>query len=275
MKNRYFADFDIKSIDINTKKQLILKRLFQFFQETAGQQLNKNKLSVDYLAAENCSWVISRFAIQIEKIPVWRDKIRVVTWVSSFDGQTAIREYQVIDKKTRKIIINATARWVIIDKTTRKRTNNPLQTNRMPVLHKKAIENSLEKLDRPVGFNCERNFTVRYSEIDFNLHVNNTRYPMWMLDTLGMDYLNMHMISYIEINYISELRYGDEITVRTFREKTDGEIHTLAHEIVNTETDKLSSIARTIWKSDKDRHISEDQLPHVIDPKIGHECPKR
>lgn len=264
----YYADFLVKSIDINPKKQIILRRLFQYFQETAGQQLSKNKMSVDYLSKDNLSWVISRFAIEIKDIPVWKDKVRVHTWVSSFDGQTCIREYQIINKKTKKIMVKATARWVIIDLATRKRVAYKVQTKNIKTINKRALSNDLAKLSAPEEINCASEFTVRYSEIDFNMHVNNTRYPMWILDTLGMSFLDMHDLGFIEINYISELFYGDDIKVASYRGKDIDDKHCLAHKMINTNTGKLSCLARTLWKSDDKHHVSEDKVPHIINPKI-------
>jgi medium-chain acyl-[acyl-carrier-protein] hydrolase len=275
MSERYTEDFEVKSIDINSKKQLILKRLFQYFQETAGNQLTSTDASVEKLNSRDMTWVISRLSVQFLTLPKWKDKIKVETWPVAFDGTTAFRDYQITDKDSGEITVKACGRWVIIDRNTRKRTEKPLPIEALPVYKEiRAVNNYPERIETLKNHNCERLFTVRYSEIDFNGHVNNTRYPMWILDTLGMDFLNMHTINSIDINYISELKYGDRISVKTIREDDESDCHVLRHSITKTESGRLSATAITRWMQDNNHHISEKQFPHIINPEIGHKCPE-
>lgn len=50
----------------------------------------------------------------------------------------------------------------------------------------------------------------RASDIDRNLHVNNTRYIAWCLDALQTAEVDSDPVVGIDMNYLSELRLSDE-----------------------------------------------------------------
>ena len=63
------------------------------------------------------------------------------------------------------------------------------------------------------GINKE-NTMVKYadfSEIDRNLHVNNTRYVAWCLDAAHNRSLDQGDVLSIDINYNSEIHFGEKV----------------------------------------------------------------
>ena len=54
---------------------------------------------------------------------------------------------------------------------------------------------------------------VGYRELDVNDHVNNVNYIEWILDTFDLAFHKSHNLQEIEINYLSEATYGDEVSV--------------------------------------------------------------
>jgi acyl-ACP thioesterase len=52
-------------------------------------------------------------------------------------------------------------------------------------------------------------FTVKYSEIDVNGHVNSLNYVQWLSDCFSLDFYQEHYIRRFEINFLKEITYGD------------------------------------------------------------------
>ena len=63
-----------------------------------------------------------------------------------------------------------------------------------------------------------------FSEIDRNHHVNNTRYVAWCLDAVHNRSLDQGDILGIDINYNSEIHFGEKV-VLFFREEENKELH--------------------------------------------------
>ena len=55
--------------------------------------------------------------------------------------------------------------------------------------------------------------TVTASEIDLNGHVNHVRYLSWALDSVAPDWLASHRLRRLQIQFRSEARLGDPVTV--------------------------------------------------------------
>lgn len=57
------------------------------------------------------------------------------------------------------------------------------------------------------------NYTVGYSLLDQNGHMNNTRYLDWVTDLLPSDFHEAHTIREFTLCYMNEAREGEEISV--------------------------------------------------------------
>ena len=53
--------------------------------------------------------------------------------------------------------------------------------------------------------------TVRFDELDFNMHLNNVRYIPRALEAIDKDYRICHMLKSYRIRFEHEAFYGDEI----------------------------------------------------------------
>ena len=58
-------------------------------------------------------------------------------------------------------------------------------------------------------------YTVKYSDIDMNNHVNSMKYIQWVIDTLPIEKIKKG-IKKIDINYIKEALYGDELLIQHY-----------------------------------------------------------
>ena len=63
---------------------------------------------------------------------------------------------------------------------------------------------------------------VRYSDIDVNGHVNNSRYIGWLMDAHAMALHRSHTVKSIEVNYLGETVVGDRLSMLS-KEATPGE----------------------------------------------------
>ncbi len=89
-----------------------------------------------------------------------------------------------------------------------------------------------------------RSVQVTYGDLDRNEHVNNVRYIDWILNGLPLDYLKTHELKELEVNYLSEASYDDEILVGGEMKEASHFFHSLIRKGDNTELCR----ARTAWE---------------------------
>ena len=63
----------------------------------------------------------------------------------------------------------------------------------------------------PVKLEGKTHRTVRYSELDLNGHMSNTRYLDWMEDLLPSSFHREHPLMDFTISYLSEAREGETV----------------------------------------------------------------
>ncbi len=164
------------------------------------------------LNAGNSSWVLSRMAVEMRRIPSRYEKIDVYTWVSDY-GRLMTTRNMVMTDETGVEIGAAVTQWAMIDLDTRR----PLDLSALSDKQTSLVDRE-PPIDTPrrIGpFECtlERPHQVVYSDIDFNGHVNSMKYLEWMADTMPAELLEKAAGLRFDINYIHEAKLGQALTV--------------------------------------------------------------
>ncbi|MBN2256145.1 MAG: hypothetical protein JW736_10585, partial [Deltaproteobacteria bacterium] len=89
---------------------------------------------------------------------------------------------------------------------------------------------------------------VSYRDLDMNEHVNNVRYIEWIIDSFPLEFLRNHTLKELEINYLAEALYADEISLGHENRGPLTFLHSMTRPIDNTHICR----ARTTWTM---RHV--------------------
>ena len=173
--NKFTRNVVIESHEADLLSQANIITLFSHTLDTAGYASNGTGYSIDSLHEQGLSWVVSRFAIEVKRYPKQFEEITIETWIEDINKLVSTRNFQIFDKN-RELLAEATSIWSMIDTATR-RPVNLLETlyKEAPVL---AEANSMERPVRILEVKGEKvdEVKARYSDIDFNQHVNSARY---------------------------------------------------------------------------------------------------
>lgn len=224
--------YQIHSFDVDYKYDLKPSKFLSFFQDAAMSESEKLGYGKKYLEENNLTWVITRYNIQINKYPKYRDNIKVQTYMLYCKKLFAFRKFEVFSENN-ELLAEATAAFMLIDKTNNKAL---VMNDDIKNMYQYKDEN-----DEKVNFNninlvdnstIEKQYEVRYNDIDVNMHVNNAVYFIWTIETLPSEYIFEYRISKIEINFKKEGLLDDKITVKTDIVKKDEKV-TSIHNIFN------------------------------------------
>ena len=191
----------------------------------ADRQDHAEKLGVGYqrLQAENKIWVLSRLLIKIARYPRWAETVRVHTWPRAAKSVFAMRDFEMFDSSGERMLAGASA-WLLLDTTTKKplRVDKLVSEIQKSFPDRRALEQEPQKLDRCESNSASFDVTVRYTDIDVNGHVNNSRYIGWLMDAHSLELHRSHTVKSLEVNYLGETIAGDKISILT-QEAVPGE----------------------------------------------------
>lgn len=208
-------EYEVHSYEIGAGGAASLPAICGFFQESAWRHARSVKQWYDDLVELGCFWVLSRLTLRMERYPLWGEKVTVKTWGSGIDRLFALRDFIVRDEKNAIIGLARSAWLVVNEKTRRPQRIEPLFTGSPVLADLRAFEELPEKLpalDSPVK---GQSFTVRYSDLDIQNHVNNAQYVEWCIDSFPPALPATHHPRLFSINFLAECAHGDVVALRT------------------------------------------------------------
>jgi medium-chain acyl-[acyl-carrier-protein] hydrolase len=221
---QFEKEYRIHVYEIGPDGRLSIFSLFNFLQDIAAEHAVKLRFGRDDLMRENRFWVLSRVMATISLWPEWEETIIVRTWPKGTEKLFALRDFEVF-YPDGKHIASASSSWLVVDRTT-KRVQRPddLLTrfnSGLPV--KNALGRNAAKIESssPDGTASDV-FRIKISDLDVNLHTNNVRYIEWVTDTYDLEFRTNLVPVSVEVNYLAESKWNEEIYIRTSSEGKNG-----------------------------------------------------
>lgn len=209
----YYFDYEITTNQKDCFDKLSPWGIFDFLQDIAGKHVEKLGYGYQKLIDKNMTWILARSKYEVLENIGNMNKIKVKTW-PHYPGRLDFDRDFLITDENDSIIIKATTKWCIIDYSTRRflPANNLLFEG--TYLENFAFQESFKSLP---NFNLANNqnaqyeFEVKYSQIDHNHHLNNTKYSEEIWNALKLK--KEDKIKEFEINFVKEVLLGDKVSV--------------------------------------------------------------
>jgi medium-chain acyl-[acyl-carrier-protein] hydrolase len=241
-------EYKIPVYDTGPDGRLSLYSLFNYLQDVASEHAVRLKFGRDDLMKENRFWVLSRIVADIYLWPEWEEKIIVRTWPRGTDKLFALRDYEVLYPDGRKVASGSSS-WLIVDRTSKRiqRPDDLLSTFNTQSTTISSLGRNAEKISPLAGDGQKSgNFTVKVSDLDVNLHTNNVRYIKWVTDTYPLNHIMNYMPVSVEINYLAESVFGEEVYIKSETENNTG---SFSHSVIRSNDNKELCRMRIDWKN--------------------------
>ena len=235
-------EYKVHSYEVDVKGNATVPILCQFMQESAWNHAEHLGVGFSHLMEKNLIWVLSRQLVKINSFPKWGETIKIYTWPTAKDRLFCYRDFRILDKYDSVIAIATTA-WFAIDLLNRKpqspdsyfqiELNDPVR----------VLPEKLNKIKSLTTQKRTKLVRVGYKDLDVNEHVNNVRFVEWILDSFSLNFQKAHNLQEIEINYLSEAFYNDEISVSY---EGVGNL-TFLHSLYTTNNNTELCRVRTLW----------------------------
>ena len=241
-------DFEVKAYEVDARNRLSLVNVANYLYKTAKQHADQLNVGVDDLLKHGLSWVFTRLKIDMYQYPKCYETIRVSVLFKEFDKNFIHRSFKIYNAQGREIG-QAVSSCAIIDVNTRRMVEVPEIISAIPTPQDAPLppHTHIPKVTQPL---TEETFKVRWSDMDFNKHVNHAYYLQWVIESLPEEVLKNQQLSSIDVMYHRETLWKDQVMAYAEKElPTPGEnepqsyIHQLTRQNDSTELAK----AITTW----------------------------
>ena len=203
----YGFDSRIRYSEVNRRQELTVGAMINYFQDCSLFHSEKIGLGIENLAGKKRAWVLSSWMLQIQKRPVFGQKVRIETWPYDFRGLFGYRNFIMKDEQG-ECLVRANTLWVYLNTE----NGRPVRIDE----EEKAgytLESPLDMGEpvRTLSFpenarECPKQYVMLH-QLDTNGHVNNGQYVQMAQDWLPADFT----ASGLRAEYKMQAKAGDEI----------------------------------------------------------------
>jgi acyl-ACP thioesterase len=145
----------------------------------------------------------------MERRPRWREHVTVRSWPRGWERLFARRDYDIQDEGGQPVVRGRSG-WLILDIETRRPLRPQTVMEGLPINEGlDALRDGAPGLPVRDGLFKAAERRAAYSDIDYNGHVNNTRYIQWLQDILEPGVLEVADSIRLDMNYLSEVKHGE------------------------------------------------------------------
>ena len=240
----YKDNYTVTTYQVDINGRATVPALCGMMQESASRYCYENGISLEHLNPKNLTWMIIKQYVEFDNYPGWLDRVNVSTWPRTKSGIRALRDYLVTDS-SGKIIAKSVTNWVLLDTVTKRPVRVDDTINHIHVEDNETVftEEKKIRVDLPDSAYNDKEFNVRYSDLDINGHVNNIKYIEWCLDSVPADFQKEHIVENLSIEFIQETYADNTVKVRTAFSETES-----FHELINLTTGQTVCKASMAWK---------------------------
>ncbi len=162
-------------------------------------------------------WVLLSVKYEVLKQPEMFARVKAATWPIEPKGIRFRREYRLYNEMG-ELLIKGTSLWTVLDSRTRRPVPvTDIYPNVEEYLTEEAFPEESIKPEavEPNEFSSE--FAPKFSDFDFNMHVNNIRYADFVIDRAELS--ENDEIKTFRIDYKKEITAYDRIKIGFIREE--------------------------------------------------------
>ena len=211
MEPLHIKEFQISPVSLDRYGRLKISQLLGYLQDVAGEHSALLGTDQNALMDKNLFWAVIRHRVQITRLPGSGEKLRLETWPMPTTRTAYPRSTIAYDEKGNECF-RSISLWILMDANTRAMVlpgKSGVEVSGL--LRGCELQAPSSLIPKEMGNSQTR--TVRYTDLDINGHMNNCRYPDWVLDLLPAAFHGQHEARELTLCYMSEVRENEEVAL--------------------------------------------------------------
>ena len=196
--------------DTDANRRVRPTAMLVYMQETSNKHMESYGLSLDALRDEKkLAFLLSKIRMSVYRPLYSFEKIEVQTWTCPSHGLAIPRFYRIL--RDGEVIAEADSTWALLDME----NGRLLRADECDVFSFEDEEASV--LDVPARFRLPKGMELEsvgerrivFSDLDYNMHMNNTKYPDMLCDFI--DTADVEKVCGIFLSYVNESAFGESL----------------------------------------------------------------
>ena len=197
-----------------TDQNLAMKpfALLNFLQDIASKNAEDLGFGYSFIHPKNYAWFLLKYRMEFEEYPFDIQELTLKTEPRGYNKLFAYRDFEL--HREGKLLARMHSMWSVVDINTR--TIIPVVTAipdnpKMVQFQKRDDDLKFAKISLIENPALEKEFEVRYNDLDVNGHANNGNYIVWAFEPLDFEFKNNHRIKFLDMIYKKEAKYGEKL----------------------------------------------------------------
>lgn len=249
-EKKFEKNYDVLYYDSDVNNNIKMVSLMKIFGDIASihEELIASE-GIKYLKDNNLSWIIYSYSIDVKRPILYKSKIKVETYLDGIKKFYACRVYKVYDENNM-LLAEGRIIFLLIDLERRRAVRIPKEYCELINMGDNGeVELKSTKIEKLIREDLEATIFVRRSDIDFNKHVNNTKYLEWTMECTPECILDEYSLVSAKIKYEKEVILKDEVNIICqWDEIQDG--YKCIYKIINKKLGEVSASIETLWKKE-------------------------
>lgn len=204
-------EYEIKYYEQNVKGSLKESALLNFMQDIATLSAESLGFGPSFVFSNNYAWVVLKYHIELYDEIKNTNTLIIKTEPRGTSRLYAYRDFEFFVNNVQPVG-KAVSTWALIDMNTRKLLPaEQILADYMPHYEKRDSELDYNKILLPEKEDYQKEFEVRFDDIDINNHANNCNYIIWALESLDNDFRIKYRPAVIDIKYRKETTCGSKV----------------------------------------------------------------
>ena len=236
--------FHIESYVCDFTGKATLPLIGNFILQAATIHAQERGFGYDQISKDNCAWVLSRLSVEMFEYPGYDEDLIVETWVEDVSRFFTQRCFAFINKDGRTLGY-ARSIWAAIDMLSRRPVDISVWRPDLQDYVDKEKDCPIEKLAKIPEITeseLQMGYSIRYSDIDINKHMNSVKYIEHILNVFDLELFDQKKIFRFDMVYLQEGHFGEKLKLYINSQEND-------EYIIDTKKDNESICrARIVWK---------------------------
>lgn len=212
----YEYDIRVGFSQSDEKKRMTIPAIIDAFQDCSCFHSDDVGVGFDYLEPLDLVWIINYWEVEIERNPMYGERLKVGTFAYDFKGFFGYRNFYLRDNDD--YIVKANSLWVLMDWTNMRPAK---VTDKMKeayeVLPRLDMSYSARKIIIPEAECTESSLVVIGTHhLDTNGHVNNGQYIKIAMEALSENLKAETSYHRLRVEYRTQAHLGDTIVPKLY-----------------------------------------------------------
>ena len=213
----YEQTYQLRTGDFDRYAHLLPSSILDVFQDVAGVNAEQVPgMTWKELSDAGLFWVVTRIKYEVVETPALHEQVIARTWPLAPTRLGFQRDY-TMRKLDGSLLVKCSSDWILMDYKTRSFASaRDFYNGPDDFSEEKVFDMKLRKIKTFEPEDEGTQFDVSFVDIDINGHVNNSKYPNFVLNALNL--AEGETIKTFQIDYRHELRPGNKVTIHSKKE---------------------------------------------------------